>query len=102
MENKKIKQKLFREERELHIWIDEVDRVWKAETSIQKYINRFKKTGWITTSETYYEDGSVCSATFESPAVSRGISIIKPIRNITEEQRRALAERMKAIRENNS
>ena len=38
--------KLTREEHETHLYIDEIDNRWIADTSIQKDINKFKKQGW--------------------------------------------------------
>ena len=76
--------RLSQEEREVHIWLDDVDRKWKAEVSIGKYISKFQKAGWV----------EVAVVLFEAPEFA--ISIRKPTkRKVSEEQIEASRERMK-------
>jgi len=75
---------------------------WVAQlfTNIHKYHNRCLKQGWKQISETTHIDGSWVSSTFEAPA--KAISIgkaVRPKRQMTEEQRQAMAERMAKWRE---
>ena len=47
--------RLSQEEREVHIWLDDVDRKWKAEVSIGKYISKFQKAGWVEVRRDIYK-----------------------------------------------
>lgn len=86
--------RLSQEEREVHIWLDDVDRKWKAEVSIGKYISKFQKAGWVEVRRDTYKDGSVAVVLFEAPEFA--ISIRKPTkRKVSEEQIEASRERMK-------
>lgn len=95
--------KLCKEEQELHIYIDEIDKVWVADVTTPKYINKFIKQGWTTKSIQYYKNGSPKSATFtapknaisirkglESPVTNNNDSSNKPKRVMTDEQKLAL------------
>jgi hypothetical protein len=100
--------KYSKEEQELHLYIDEIDKVWKADATTPRYINKLIKNGWTTQNITYYKDGSPKAATFIAP--KNAISIRKtkdatkvktnesnkPKRVMTDEQKLA----MKIGREN--
>lgn len=93
-------QRLTLEEREVHLWFDDIDRVWRAEASILKYIRAFRKAGWKELCCDNDDNGTPVVATFEAPA--HAISIRKAERKkrvITEEQRAAASERMVRVRE---
>ena len=69
-------------------------------TCIEKYANRCKKQGWTQISETRHTDGYFVSAEFTAPAKAISIRNVNlPKREITEEQRQAVSERFKKIRE---
>lgn len=91
--------KPLKEERELHINIcmDENEN-WIAElyTNIHKYHNRCIKQGWEQISETVHEDGTWIDGTYRAPAKAISIGKAnKPKRVMTEEQKKAAAERMR-------
>lgn len=91
-----LNSRLLPEEREVHIWLDDVDRKWKAEVSIGKYITKFVKAGWKEISRATYDDGQAAIITFEAP--ENGVSIRKPIkRKMSEEHKKAAAERMRKL-----
>lgn len=74
--------------------------VVELETNIQKYSNKCKKQGWTLVREFIHADGSWVSAVWKAPA--KAITIAKankPKRQMTEEQRKAAAERFAKIRE---
>lgn len=86
------------EERELtvNVTMDEQGN-WIAElyTNIHKYHNKCLKQGWTQTSETRHKDGTWIASEFIAPA--KAISIgkaIRPKRQMTEEQKQAMSERM--------
>lgn len=97
------KTKLSADEREVLINLsygDDGKLYAEIDTSIQKYATKCIKQGWEQISETRHTDGSWVAATFRAPA--KAISIGKAERTkrvLTDEQRQAASERMKAARE---
>lgn len=90
--------KLSRDEHETHLYIDEVDGCWTADTSIQRDINKFRKQGWTIKNEFKYADGTIKAVEFTAPR--NAMSIGKAIRaksNMTEEQRQANGDRMREL-----
>jgi len=86
----------FERETTINIIMNE-NNEWVADiyTNIHKYYTKCIRQGWEQTSETIHKDGSWVSATFRAPA--KAISIGKanrPKRQMSEEQRKAAAERM--------
>lgn len=73
MKTTKITSRLSNEERETVLLYDNVDKVWRMDTTIPKHANKAKKQGWAQTAEYIYEDGVVCGGAFEAPA--RAITI---------------------------
>ena len=73
METIKVTTRLSAEERETVLVYDNIDKVWRMDSTILKHFNKAKKQGWIQTAEFVYEDGSVCGGVFEAPA--RAITI---------------------------
>lgn len=93
-------QRLTAEEREVHLWFDDIDHVWRAESSILKYIRAFRKAGWKELNCNNDDNGTPVIAMFEAPA--HAISIRKAERKkrvMTDEQRASAAERMIRMRE---
>jgi hypothetical protein len=76
METIKLIGKLTNEERETVIVYDNIDKKWRADTTLPKHVNRFKKQGWTQTAEYVYEDGMVCGGVFEG--VEKAITIRNP------------------------
>ena len=92
--------KLSREEKETVINYSELDNKWVVDTSVWKHMNKFKKQGWKVISTQYYPNGDVMAMQFECPP--HGISI-RPFekikREMSDEQRLAMSERMKKMQE---
>lgn len=96
------KDKPLKEEREMYTNTyqdDDGDWVIELETNISKYDNKCRKQGWIQKCVTYHTDGTWIASVWIAPA--KAISIGKaerPKRQMTEEQRRVAAERLKKSR----
>ena len=73
METIKVNTRLSTEERETVLVYDNIDKVWRMDSTIPKHFNKAKKQGWTQTTEFVYEDGTVCGGAFEAPA--RAITI---------------------------
>lgn len=73
METIKLTTRLSAEERETILVYDNVDKIWRMDSTVPKHFNKAKKQGWVQTAEFIYEDGSVCGGAFEAPA--RAITI---------------------------
>lgn len=73
MKTIKVTSRLSAEERETVLVYDNVDKVWRMDSTVPKHFNKAKKQGWVQTAEFVYEDGSVCGGAFEAPA--RAITI---------------------------
>jgi hypothetical protein len=73
METIKVTTRLSAEERETVLVYDNVDKVWRMDSTVPKHFNKAKKQGWTQTAEFVYEDGQVCGGAFEAPA--RAITI---------------------------
>ena len=73
MEIIKLTTRLSAEERETVLVYDNIDKVWRMDSTIPKHYNKAKKQGWTQTAEFVYEDGTVCGGAFEAPA--RAITI---------------------------
>lgn len=73
METIKVNSRLSNVERETVIVYDNVDKVWRMDSTISKHFNKAKRQGWTQTTEYIYEDGTVCGGAFEASA--RAITI---------------------------
>lgn len=73
METIKVNTRLSTEERETVLVYDNIDKVWRMDSTIPKHFNKAKKQGWTQATEFVYEDGTVCGGAFEAPA--RAITI---------------------------
>lgn len=92
-------EKLSAEEREVHFWLDDVDRKWKADASIPKYIRRFERMGWEKLLQDCDQSGRPIYAMFEAPEHAVSIRAAeKKKREYTEEQRTAAARRLSEVR----
>lgn len=80
METIKVNSRLSTEERETVLVYDNVDKVWRMDSTVPKHFNKAKKQGWTQTAEFIYEDGAVCGGVFEASA--RAITI----RNVEKKQ----------------
>jgi hypothetical protein len=73
MKKVSVLTRLSTEERETVLIYDNIDKVWRMDTTVPKHYNKAKKQGWAQTEEFLYEDGTVCGGVFEAPA--RAITI---------------------------
>lgn len=89
-------QKLARDERETACVYNEADGYWTVYTAVKKHMNKFDKLGWECTDVEYYPDGEVMSKSYKVPTCAISFrSPEKKKRNLTEEQRREIAERLR-------
>lgn len=103
MLEKKISCSILLEERETLLRYDYLEKCWYVETSVPTHITKFKNQGWEIVSQTINEQGVVQVAEFKCNNPS-SISIrcaVKSKKNLTEEQRKKLAERLKKSRNKN-
>jgi hypothetical protein len=73
METIKVPGKLANTERETVLVYDNIDKVWRMDSTISKHIKKAKKQGWKQTAEYVYDDQTVCGGAFEASA--RAITI---------------------------
>lgn len=85
------------EEMETHLFRDAIDKCWIAETNIAMDYRRFKKQGWEVVKEEFYEDGSFKSAVFRARYEAIKVGPAKK-RELSDEQKEVLRERMNAAR----
>lgn len=89
--------KLDAGEREVHIWLDDIDRIWYAEVSIGKYINKFRKMGWKEEKTYCDKDGKTVMAMFSAPEFA--VTIRKPVKRVvSDELKQAASERLSKLR----
>ena len=93
MEIIKVTTRLSTEERETVLVYDNVDKVWRMDTTIPKHINKAKKQGWTQTAEYIYEDGTVCGGAFEASAKAITIRDPNKKRVMSDEQMKNLHRR---------
>ena len=100
----KISTNITNEEKETILRYDYIDKCWYVDTSVPAHITKFTKQGWEIVSQTVNEDNVVQAVEFKCNNLS-SITIgkaDKKKRELTEEQRQKLAERMKKIRNQKS
>lgn len=87
------------EEQEVHLWFDPIDKIWRADSSVPKFIRAFQRAGWKQTGSQISNKGNEIYGSFEAPPYA--ISIRKAERKkrvMTDEQRAAAAERLSLAR----
>lgn len=78
--------RLSNEEREVHLYLDPIERVWTVDSFMPKYFRKAIKQGWTPIREYIYEDGTVAGMSFIVP--ERSISFRKTEKKkISEKQR---------------
>lgn len=90
--------KLTKDERETLLNYSEADGYWEIDTSVAVHVRKFNKLGYECISTQFYPDGTVMSKTYRVP--KHAISFRKPEkvkREMTEEQRAAMSDRVKAM-----
>ena len=90
MESIKVATRLSTEERETVLVYDNVDKMWRMDSTIPKHVNKAKKQGWTQLVEYVYDDGLVCGGVFEAPAKAITIRDPNKKRVMTEEQMKNL------------
>ena len=73
MEIIKVYSRLSTEERETVLVYDNIDKVWRMDSTVPKHFNKALKQGWSPTTQYVYEDGTVCGMALTAPA--RAITI---------------------------
>lgn len=103
MKIKKINYTISQEERETLLRYDYLEQCWFVETSVPTHITKFKKQGWEIVSQTVNENGNVQVVEFkcDNPSSITIGKAEKKKRDLTEEQRKLLAERLKKARNKN-
>ena len=104
MITKRMNGHLTAEERETLLRFDYLDQCWYVETSVPTHITKFKKQGWEIVSQTLSKDGSIQAVEFKCDNPS-SISIGNAERKkkeLTEEQRQKLTERLQKARNKKS
>ena len=82
---------------------DYLEKCWYVDTSVPKHITKFKKQGWEIVSQTVNEQGVIQAVEFKSnnpSSISIG-KVEKRKRELTEEQRKIMSERMKNLKNKN-
>jgi len=93
-----ISQRLTKEERECVMVYSEFDDKWYIETSVSKLRTKLLRQGYTEISQMTLPDGTWVSSEFETPYKAISIrNTSKPKREMSEEQRRVLSERMKRL-----
>lgn len=59
--------KLTNEEREVHFYLDPIERIWVLDAFMPKYFHKAIKQGWTPIREYVYEDGTVYGMSFTAP-----------------------------------
>jgi len=92
--------KLTKDERETILLYSESDNCWVADSSVAKNIRKFEKQGWECTGKQYYPDGTLMAAQFKAPYHAINIRPFEKIkREMSDEQRQVMSERMKKMQE---
>lgn len=100
---KTISSNILNEEKETLLRYDYIEKCWYVDTSVPSHITKFKKQGWEIVSQTVNEQGVIQAVEFKCNNPS-SISINKAEKRkkeMTEEQRKILAERLKKSRNKN-
>ena len=100
MEEKDGVQKLARDERETILIYNEATGYWEIFTAVAKHMRKFDKLKYECTRTEYYENGEVYAKYYKIPP--NAITFRDPTkkREISEESRKAAAERLKALHRN--
>lgn len=81
--------KLTNEEREVHFYLDPIERIWVLDAFMPKYFHKAIKQGWVPIREYVYEDGTVYGMSFTAPERCISIRNINK-KKISEKQRKSL------------
>ena len=95
-------QRLTKEERETILRYNEADGYWEVYTAVQAHIRKCDSLDYELTDVDYYEDGTVAGKFYKVSKNAIGFKAPNRKRNLTDEQRTAMAERLKVAREKKS
>ena len=100
MKIKKINYSISQEERETLLRYDYLDKCWYVETSVPTHITKFKKQGWEIVSQIVNENDNVQVVEFKcnNPSSVTIGKAEKRKRELSEEHRESLRQRMKEMR----
>lgn len=89
-------QRLKKDERETILSYNEADGFWNIYSAVQHHIRKFDKLGYEVTDVDFYQDGTVAAKFYKVPKNAISFrSPVKTTRVMSEEQKKAFAERMK-------
>lgn len=89
-------QRLKKDERETILSYNEADGFWNIYSAVQHHIRKFDKLGYEVTDVDSYQDGTVAAKFYKVPKNAISFrSPVKATRVMSEEQKKAFAERMK-------
>lgn len=89
-----------KEEREVLITYNESEDKWEAYCTSSKFARKFLKKGWTVKGIERFPNGDLCSISFSAPLY--GLRIMNPEnvkRNLSEEEKNILRERLASIRQ---
>lgn len=86
MKISKVHNRLTNEERETIIVYDNVDKVWRMDSTIAKHFNKALRQGWTPVVKYVYDDGVVCGMALEASAKAITIRNPNKIRTMSEKQ----------------
>ena len=103
MIEKKMNGRITTEEKETLLRFDYLEKCWYVDTSVPSHITKFKKQGWEIVSQTVNEQGDIQAVEFkcDNPTSISINKAEKRKKELTEEQRKILAERLKNSRNKN-
>lgn len=91
-------QRLTKEERETILTYNEADGFWTIYSGVQSHIRKFDKRNYEVTEVDYYPDGEIAGKFYKVPKNAISFKDPNKKRNISEEQKAMLAERMRNIK----
>jgi hypothetical protein len=91
-------QRLTKEERETILTYNEADGFWTIYSGVQSHIRKFDKRNYEVTEVDYYPDGEIAGKFYKVPKNAISFKYPNKKRNISEEQKAMLAERMRNIK----
>jgi len=101
MQENILTSRLTQDERETHFYIEGQKVI--CDSTEPKYFNKCLRQGWRVISKTVYSDGTICGMVLEAPVKAISIRSAKVVKhNLTDEQRAAIADRLRQSRNRNN
>lgn len=92
--------RLTKAEREVILNIDDELKEWSAYVSSPSWMKKFEEAGWECVKEDHYANGDIVAKVYKAPAKQVIIAKKRKARNISEEEKEALRERVKLMQKN--